>query len=265
MYVINGNKNSPNTLLILSGIHGNEYSPCILSNKICNNIELISELKQHYNEIIFLSNINKEGLVNNTREFINIDLNRIYQYDFSTIDSIKKAIEKSTHIIDLHSSPHCDNFILINNTNTANSYVEYAIENDINYLIYDQYNDYTIKHQTQLQNKISITFEMNGINFISIDNILNAEIQLNKILKTFHTINVVKSYPKYKSQTIITAIEDGLHYINEHKQLVCLTLDNIEHIYNIIVDKDFIATYPIKSYYKKSETIILIQKYNQLI
>ena len=84
MYVINGNKNSPNTLLILTGIHGNEYSPCILSNKICNNIELISELKRHYNEIIFLSNINKEGLVNNTREFINIDLNRIYQYDFST-------------------------------------------------------------------------------------------------------------------------------------------------------------------------------------
>lgn len=264
MEVILGNKKSKKTLLILSGIHGNEYVPCILANNISKNNEIIDFLKKEYKKITFFNNINKEGLTNNTREYINIDLNRLYQYDFTLVDTIKSLIDESTHIIDLHSSPHCDNFILINNTDTANSYVEYAINNGINYLIYDQYNSFTIKHQSQLKNKISVTFEMNGIDYINYNNVTNAEEQILKILKTFHTLNIKNSNPIYKSQTTINAIENGLYYINNNRQLVCLTLDNNEYIYDIVLEKDFIATYPVKSYYKKNESILLIQEHNQI-
>ena len=38
-------------------------------------------------------------------------------------------------IIDVHSSPRCCEFILLNQDETTNSYVEFALKHDIKYLI----------------------------------------------------------------------------------------------------------------------------------
>lgn len=264
MKIILGNPKSKKRLLVLAGVHGNEYTPCIVLNNIMQNESIISLLREQYKSITFIYNVNNDGLKNNTREYTAIDLNRIYQYDFSLIDKIKDLVKESTHIIDLHSSPHCGNFILINQTDTANSYVEYAINNGLNYLIYNQYSTLTIKHQSQLLNKISVTFEMNGIDFVNFNNVKSAQIELEKLITTFHTIKIAKEEPKYKPQTMINAIQDGIYYVNQFNELNCLTLGNVRHTYKILDDNDYIATYPIKGYYTTGEMVLLVQKHNNI-
>lgn len=259
--VIKGNIKSKLKLLILSGIHGDEYNPCILLKFIKEDTTLINFLKDKYKSITFLYNVNTNGIMNNTRESINIDLNRLYSYDFSDIDNIKSLINKSTHIIDLHSSPHCDNFILINKTNTANSYVEFALNNNIKYLLYSQYNQFTIKHQSQLLNKISITFEMNGLNKITINDVINAKHEIDKILYNLHNIIIKEETPKYQHQKSINAQFDGIHYIFNN-ELVCFSIDGITN--SCLIEDGFIITYPIKGYYKKDESVIILQPINKI-
>lgn len=260
--IFNGNIDSDKKLLILSGIHGNEYNPCILLQYIKNDKILIEFLQKKFNTITFFYNINEIGIINNTRENIHIDLNRIYSYDFSIIEDIKNLINESTHIVDLHSSPHCSNFILINETNTANSYVEFAINNNINYLLYNQYNQYTIKHQSQLLDKISITFEMNGIDKITINDVIGAKIEIDKILYNIHNININFSQSKYLHLLPIEAKTNGMYYLHNNK-LMCNDLYGITTVENI--ENNFIATYPIKGYYKKGEIVLLLQPQNNII
>jgi succinylglutamate desuccinylase len=61
--VIKGNIKSKLKLLILSGIHGDEYNPCILLKFIKEDTTLINFLKDKYKSITFLYNVNTNGIM----------------------------------------------------------------------------------------------------------------------------------------------------------------------------------------------------------
>ena len=91
-------------------------------------------------KITIINAINKNGIVKNTRDIPNSstsDLNRMFNYEVSVNikEELEKQIKEHDIIIDIHSSPKCDNFVLLNQDENTNSYVKYCIKNDINYLI----------------------------------------------------------------------------------------------------------------------------------
>jgi predicted deacylase len=139
-----GNNEEGKNILIISGVHGDEITP-IFCTKLLQE-RLVKKTIVNVNSITIVSAVNKNGIKNNTRDITkkqSNDLNRLFtsdeQEDYVTI--LKNLIDGNDVIIDIHSSPNCTEFLLINQDFYANSYVEFCIKNDIKYFV-------TIVYQT---------------------------------------------------------------------------------------------------------------------
>ncbi len=104
-------------ILILSGVHGSEQAAVKVGM-------MLSEKFKNVQNIGVMPQVNRNALINNSREFVNktrydsLDLNRSLIDEFGpTLKEIKDnlicEISDSDIVIDIHNSPDCANFFLV--------------------------------------------------------------------------------------------------------------------------------------------------------
>jgi len=188
-------------ILILSGVHGNEQSAVQVG------LSLKSYFKDN-DDITVIPFANESGLIHNTREMQNsstIDLNRAFRTIVDPVEMIKEAIDNHDLIIDIHNSPRCSNFVLIdyNDRRFASqklchlANVSYACR----YSSGDTIKDYCLKH-----NKIGLTYEFSGMSNLNNNDLIQKAIQdVKSLVQTY----LEKSNIVYNSESL-TDLEDNL-------------------------------------------------------
>lgn len=140
-------------ILILSGVHGSEQSAVICAKELQNYFS-------DNDNITIIPQINKSGLLNNKRETDVIsDLNRsLFDNNYiETINELKYQISKHDIVIDIHNSPNCDNFVLLDsdcNTRIIDACRKLNIEYGVN-----PKGNQSIKTYANSQGKIALTYE----------------------------------------------------------------------------------------------------------
>jgi len=190
-----GNKN----ILILTGVHGNELTPVYCSYLLNNYFKNV--ISPHFKKLTILNSINLDGIRENIRDIPNdstSDINRMFKqepYNFH-YDEMKSMFDEHDVIIDVHSSPNCCEFILLNQNETTNSYVEFALKYNIKYLIrYSNTN--TIKKYGLDNNKISFTVELNKVNFIDVESSGKGADMILDIINHCDDFELKEEEPKY--------------------------------------------------------------------
>ena len=189
------NKNGKNILLI-AGVHGDEITPIYALMLILKNINLLDLSK--IKTLTIINGINESGIEKHTRNIVNNhtdDLNR--SFNDPHIDSIlelKTLIDENDVIIDIHSSPSCIEFALIDIDEFTMSLKEWC---DISLVptAYRYSTANTIKRYSLLNNKLALTLEINKLDIIDIESAKNVIIHINNLLITVDEINLIKSDP----------------------------------------------------------------------
>jgi aspartoacylase len=188
-------------ILILAGVHGNELTSIYCAYILKENLLAAHSTCKNkmFKKITILNNINIEGVRKNTREIpteSNEDLNRMFSNETSLNlkEDLQKYFEENDVIIDIHTSPSCTEFVLINQDEYANSYIKYAKEHNIDYLI--RYNNSnTIKKFCLENNKISFTIELNKIGSIDHDSAKKGMELIENIINNIDNFELKKSEP----------------------------------------------------------------------
>lgn len=181
-------------LLLISGVHGNEYTPIEALFQLEKDSTYLNSLKEIYEQIVFLHAVNEYGIKNNTREYDgNTDLNRIYGDD-KTLEVLKKWISLSEYIVDVHASKNCTEFVLINNDSFVKDYVDFCQSLGVKYAVWEGSKN-TIKSYANQNNKIAFTIECDGIETVNHKSLLKTmklikKITLNKIINLTKTQNL---------------------------------------------------------------------------
>jgi predicted deacylase len=245
-----GKNNNGKNILILAGVHGDEltsiYCNYLLSKHDYSNFD--------FKKITIINSINKTGIIKNERIIPNTstsDLNRMFsREDFDIKNILEIEINNHDIIIDIHTSPKCDNFVLLNQDETTNSYVNYCKKNNINYLIrYSSAN--TIKKYCIDLGKISFTLELNMMNYIDFK---SAEEGKNIILNIIKNNNIIikEEEPNYDTYIELQTYKSGL-FISEKK---CGDIIKENDIIGSILDIDKHELFEIKCKYKGKYRII---------
>lgn len=210
-------------ILVLNGVHGNELTPVHLGYNLVHmwngswgyKLDLTK-----FKGLTIISALNTDGIKKNTRDIPSDgtnDLNRMFsvpQEEDITTDDLQLLFDFSDIIIDVHSSPRCTEFALINQDEYSNSYVEFCQKMDINYLIrYSEAN--TIKKYGLDKGKISFTIEINQMNYIDFESSKKATTLVNRIINNHELFEMKKEEPKYPEYFELYTYKSGL-FIPEH-------------------------------------------------
>lgn len=111
-------------IILVSGLHGNEIAPCFLLNQIMSDLRANSYvLPDNISSITILNGVSISGIYANKREVddpVGKDLNRAFGEKEHTLAAYKKYVvdmidrRRNPYVIDIHSSPNCDNIFLFN-------------------------------------------------------------------------------------------------------------------------------------------------------
>lgn len=169
-------------ILVISGVHGNELSA----------VEVGMRLAEQYKgseTIEVISWANYSGLLANTREMQiqgTKDLNRSFEeYQPNYIDTLKIAIDKADYVIDIHNSPRCGHFALLDigprEQELSNMCGAAGIEYASRYSNGETIKDYVNCHN----NKLAITYEFPGMStYNNSNNISRAYAELVELINT---------------------------------------------------------------------------------
>lgn len=149
---------------ILCGVHGDEQH----SVKAC--WEFYKRVKNENDSFnyVFYFFLNEGGCKNNTREFVESkeakDLNRLFTRHES-LEDIKTLISNIDNgiVLDVHSSPFCNNTVLIDYNNQSSLYYRIADKYDLNPMLRRTQNHGTIKKYFVDKNIPSFTLELGGM------------------------------------------------------------------------------------------------------
>lgn len=200
-------------ILVLTGIHGNELSPVYIGYMLKEYYNIsVDEL--YFKQLTIVNAINIDGIRKNVREIPSdstTDLNRMFKSEVKDnyVNEIKQLIVDNDVIIDIHSSPNCTEFILINNDGYANSYVEFAKNNDISYLLRYSNAD-TIKKFCLNAGKISFTIEMNKMSSIDLKSCERCFSLLLKLFINIDSFGYKIEEPKYETYTEFYHYKEGI-------------------------------------------------------
>ena len=212
---IKGKNDKGKKILILTGIHGNEITPVHAGYLL--SIQKWDKTK--FKTLTILNGVNKNGLRNNTREVPNSftdDLNRMFSNDIDK--DLKETLEKffieADVVIDIHSSPHCTEMVLINQDEYGNSYVEFCEKNHLSYLLRYSSLD-TIKKHCYLHNLISFTIEINGMDMIDAESSVKGSALVTQIIENIDKFESKIEKPKYETYIEIYNHKEGIFLQSE--------------------------------------------------
>lgn len=211
-------------ILITTGIHGNERSPIILGHILKGK-----GFENEYESVARIENsLNKSGIKACEREVVdsqnndNKDLNRSFIIDEPTKnvselnDYIENIVSENSidMIIDIHSSPDCGEFFLIDQDDYANGFVEFCERANIPYLVrYNKAN--TLKKYFNFMKGIpTFTMEINGMEKVDMDSVDNAKNILKNLLE-YQISNPIENFfrseePKYSPCEHLHFYKEGL-------------------------------------------------------
>ena len=157
-------------ILLIAGTHGNEQAAVMASVKALQQFNLVKRTGDQVDFVIF----NRPGLAGNTRVVppappATDDLNRAFgegfQWDIETqVEALKKRINRSDAVVDVHNSPACDNCILVSNDAYAASYLRFARRAGLHYLLRESAAD-TIKRYSITHGIPGFTVELGGMGY----------------------------------------------------------------------------------------------------
>jgi succinylglutamate desuccinylase len=207
-------------ILIISGVHGDELTPIYTTYLLSKTPNILDKSK--YKKLTILNAINLSGIKLWQREIDSNnsnDLNRMFSNEnkCEPYELLKKYFDDYDYdiIIDIHSSPNCDEFVLLNNDEYSNSYVEFCEKNSIHYLLQYNSND-TIKKYCYENNKISFTIEINKMNSIDYDSSEACVSLIRKIIDNVNDFKIKIEEPKYRIKKEIRTHKSGM-FIPIHK------------------------------------------------
>jgi len=270
-----GDKN----ILILSGVHGNELTPIYCSYLLSKYDDIFFFDKKYiksksFKKLTILSSINDDGIIKNTRDIPNnstTDINRMFNSELKVNiqEELKTLINENDVIIDIHSSPHCTEFALINQDRKTNSYIDFLKNIDVNYAIrYSSAN--TIKKYCLDLNKIAFTIELNGMNKIDYDSAGKGFELVCKIINNIRKFEVVESEPKYDTLTELLTYRKGLFITELKPGDIIVPLQQIGYVLDLMSfekhwiqykkDKAKIICFDIDQYVSGNKSICCLQK-----
>lgn len=252
-------------LLVTSGLHGNEYTAIQAVSIVAQMMSFTDAVLKNFKEIRFIECINEYGIVNNVREN-KIDMNRIFTSDKSSIELIKQEVDEADYIIDIHSSPSCTEFALINQNRFANAYVEFCIQHSIKYAVWTAGSPGTVKSYGIPQGKVTFTVECNGIGYVDITSAANTAKIIINIIKNIHTFVHKDEMPKYQTLVAVNSPIDGIAckwsntkarviHINEPKHVEIEYINPKTHTY-ICFNEGYISCGDAIAYTQPIEKII---------
>lgn len=269
---IKGKNKKGKNILIIAGVHGEEVTPVYsLSIFLKQYVEVV---KQDFKSITVINGINMDGLKHGTRDVPNnstSDLNRMFVYETKTnaLSLLKEHIEENDIVIDVHSSPSCMDFALIDIDEYMNSMKEWCDKSSVPAAFRYSGAD-TIKRYCLDMGKPALTIELNKLNVIDYASAKNgAEILTRLILRSKDYAKIEKKEPGYVKElveikTYVAGIVD-YHAKNGEHFSAGDTLYSIEDlelniIYDYIAQFDgFVVCEPTRQFAKRGDTLYLTQ------
>jgi len=179
-------------ILIISGVHGDEKTPVAITQKI---IEIHDSFNDNYRNLVILHAINKPALEVNSRYDNDFDLNRAFDGNHDNhvlVNKIKKEIEDSDIIIDIHSSKSCMELLAIDNTEYGKCFCDFADQLCIPYVIHKG-NDATIKRYCLSIGKPCFTVEVNKLNEVDHESASKGYDMVSNIVENINQLNFQSS------------------------------------------------------------------------
>lgn len=215
-----GNNPDGKSILIISGVHGDELTPIFTSHILSQTFldKPINLNVANVKHITICNAVNTVGVEYHTRELPNTsttDINRMLSNRPKSFElkQFKNLIDTHDVIIDLHSSPKCTEFLLINQNQYADSYVEFAKMLGMRYLVRYSATD-TIKKYAIEQNKISLTLEMNGLNYIDFDSANRSADMIAVIIDNIDLFNLNIKEPTHPTYEEVYTHHNGIFVSN---------------------------------------------------
>lgn len=271
--VIKGKNKKGKNILVISGVHGNELTP-IHCTYLLSKEEKVYNRFGDFNKLTIISAVNYFGIVKNTREIPSngtSDLNRMFNSkdEINLKEEIKNLILNNDVIIDIHSSPKCDEFVLLNQDETTNSYVNFCKKNNIHYLIRYS-NGNTIKKYCIDMNKISFTLELNQMDYIDYNSSFNGVEIVLRIINNIKDFDLKLEEPTNEEYVELKTYKTGLFSakvkcgdIIKKGDLVgyILDLENFEKtpVYNKNPGEYVVICFGVSNYVDPDNSICLLQ------
>jgi len=217
--IIGGNKKGKNVLLI-SGVHGDEATPIYTLSLILKDIiDGNSNLKiSKINSLTIINGVNESGILNHQRDISNEitnDLNRSFDtINKDSVKLLKKFIDINDVIIDIHSSPSCVEFALIDIDEYTTTLKKWCDDSDVK-TAYRYSSANTIKRYSLTKNKISLTLEINKLIDIDIESAKRTLKIINNLISNVHLVKLKKHKPNVQELLSIKTYISGI-YIDEH-------------------------------------------------
>jgi len=183
------NKENQNKVLIISGTHGDELTP--LRTVWLLNDYLMKEKENRFVNIGHITTVigmNHTGLKNNERKMIpdthKGDMNRMFDeaYDYDAHEELKKLIDDHNIIIDVHSSPRVNEFVLVDIDGYTEFILKWLKKSSVNYGCRYPVSDGTIKKYSLKNNKVGLTIELNGLDKVDYSSASKGEMMIFNLL-----------------------------------------------------------------------------------
>lgn len=164
-------------ILVVSGLHGNEHSAILCSHYL----EDLIGRRSFADNVKFAHAVNMTGIKKNTRDFFKDeentvnDLNRLFSSEELTqskdevIDGLKEQIAQADIVIDIHNSPNCSNFFLVDLNDSYKAKLSFvASENFADCVFRYSPADTLKKYVNSFEDKLGFTYEFKGMDIDSI-------------------------------------------------------------------------------------------------
>jgi predicted deacylase len=269
---IEGKNNFGKKILIIAGVHGNELTPVFAVGEMIRT-STFEELSDKFSKITFINGLNISGLRNNTREIFSDssqDINRMLSNETSIeyIEILKEHIEDSDVVIDIHSSPTCANFALIDIDEYAESIMDWCVESDIK-CAFRYSGASTIKRYCLEKNKLSVTLELNRMNTIDKNSANDCIKMVRRLIEKSNNFNLKKCEPKISEpmrelktyqEGIINNYRKNGDYISEGSVVAEVFDFSMDKIGEIKAETSgWVVCQPSNDYVKRGDVIMLIQ------
>jgi predicted deacylase len=269
---IEGKSNFGKKILIIAGVHGDELTPVFAVGKMIKT-SAFEDLSDKFSKITFINGLNVSGLRNKSREIFadsSQDINRMLSNETSIeyIEILKEHIENSDVVIDIHSSPTCANFALIDIDEYAESIMDWCVESDIKCgFRYSGAN--TIKRYCLEKGKLSVTLELNKMNTVDKSSANDCIKMVRRLVEKSEDFKLQKIEPKisepmrelktYQEGIINNYMKNG-DYVSEGSviaEVFDFAMDKIGEIKS--ETSGWVVCQPANDYVKRGDTIFLIQ------